>query len=87
MFIDRTTVLQHKNDMTWIRILLLVLLVVGISSIGINNIKITYKSTGYPAPPSVLICLKQLETCSNMWFQPNEIFAGADFYDDRFPTI
>ena len=26
--------------------------------------------------PSVLICLKQLETCSNMWFQIDEIFAG-----------
>ena len=26
--------------------------------------------------PSVLICLKQLETCSNMWFQTDEIFAG-----------
>jgi hypothetical protein len=37
--------------------------------------------------PSVLICLKQLETCSNMWFQPNVIFAGADFYDNLFPTI
>ena len=39
------------------------------------------------APPSVLTCLKQLETCSNMWFQPNVIFAGVDFYDDLFPTI
>ena len=27
--------------------------------------------------PSVLICLKQLETCSNMWFQIDEIFAGV----------
>ena len=25
--------------------------------------------------PSVLICLKQPETCSNMWFEIDEIFA------------
>ena len=39
------------------------------------------------APPSVLICLKQLETCSNMWFQTDVMYAGIDFYDDLFPTI
>ena len=27
--------------------------------------------------PFVLICLKQLETYSNMWFQIDEIFAGV----------
>ena len=39
------------------------------------------------APPSVLICLKQLEMCSNMWFQADMMYAGIDFYDDLFPTI
>ena len=28
------------------------------------------------APPSVLTGLKQLETCSNMWFQTDVMFAG-----------